>query len=318
MAWYALEHITGAIEETKAFLLPFDPWRWAKLAVIVAVVSGIGLPGGDTLGTVGDGTDTGQQDVPQLEEMPEPRSSLTAATAAMPGVADSTYYAAAAVIALLVAGYALLRTVFVFVFYRSLLTGDVRIRAAARRYGWYGARLFGFEAVLVLLGGGLLVGAGAYLLGVVETGTFMPLLHGGMLLLLAAVFAVLVVVLHLTNRFIPLTMLQHDVSVLQAWQLLYPELRREWQQVAVYLVVNLFLTVAVGVAVGVLSLLLLVLPGIPIAVLAMVTGLYSTPTVAALLIGGLFWIAAKLYVFRVPAETYLWTYTVLVYQDLTG
>jgi hypothetical protein len=135
--------------------------------------------------------------------------------------------------------------------------------------------------------------------------------------LLAAIPAVIVfaVFLMLTNQFIPLVMIDHDLALIPAWKRFYTTLREEWKQVGLFVIAK----VVLGMAVGILVLLAVLVLALPAGLIAIAVFLLepSQAVMIGLAVAGLgVGLLVILYVFQVPAQTYLRYYTICVYQKL--
>ncbi len=307
MGWHAVEAIDAAVTETKELLLPFDWWLWAKVAVIVFFVSGFNAPSGEGVSALTGGTTGGEHalDQPHPEGGVSPTGMVTV----------PTVEAVAVILAVLLgAVFVILGAVFRFVFYQSLLDRRVRIRANVSRHFWNGIQLLAGMAVLALVGLlTLVIGVAAGRIGVA---VLHPVVILPVVLLVLPLLLLVVVALQLTREFVPLMMIDRRMNIFQAWKTLYPVVRREWRETAAYIVVRFLLGLGIGIVVGIASLLVLLVFIIPvIAIYYAVGGI----TVLVGVFGGvaaLFWLVITLYAVRVPAETYLQYYTILVFQGI--
>lgn len=309
MSWYALEAIDEAVEETKELLLPFDAWMWAKLAVLVLFTSGFGIPSNLPMPDSGDrtqysGYDTSPYGTEVLDSVDVP---VTGMASAVDSLGPAAYGAGLLVLLLFIALMAV-STIFVFVYYKSLLDKEVAIRRNFRAYLGEGLRLFVFySGVLVTL---LLFAVGALMIAQANPTAVL-------LAMLAAIpaFIVLVVFLQLTLQFIPLIMIDKDVALIPAWQIFYDKLQEEWKQIGLYVIGWFVLKFAVGILVMLASLPLL-LVAIPVIVVVILLDLSQAAMIAIAVVGVVAALVLILYFLRVPAQTYLRYYTILVYQKL--
>lgn len=321
MGWYAVEELENAWEETKQLLLPFDLGTWARLSLIVLLTGGFNTPNlpsspsgninsnqgdySDIYGTSGT-ADTHFEGASSL--MPELGMTGLATSSA---TADSALAGLVLLAAVFGLAFIFISSVFEFIYYQSLLDKDVSIRKNWSKHWRKGARYFGFRL-------GVLLFVGIVVLGVVAG--FMADVVAGGLMLFAAIAGLipLMVFLELTRNFVLLKMMEEDLGVIDAWRDFWPELRAEWKQVAVYLVLRLAITVAAVTLVfigGMIVALILLIPGIIVgALLYMIAPVLVT---IPIILGGLVWIALLLGLVVVP-KTYLYNYAILVYEDLTG
>ncbi|SDM20907.1 hypothetical protein SAMN04487949_1282 [Halogranum gelatinilyticum] len=256
MSWYALSALGDARDATKSLLVPVDRGRWLRLALIAFFVGGVGGGGGGGGGqsvNVSNGDFSGQfpGGIP-TGELP-PVQSIAAVVAAL------------VLVVLLVALILVaIGSVMEFVFVEGVRTRDVRIRGPFRTYLRPGLRVFGFR---VLAGLGIFLLVALPIAGIVLAGvTLSPAL-----LLLAIPIAILVgivglvvgVVLQLTVDFVVPAMLAEDRGVLDGWRRLWPILRREWEQAALYVLVRYALGIAAAIAVGLVVVLLALVVALP-------------------------------------------------------
>lgn len=177
MTLYALDDLDDALETTRAFLLPFDRGRWARLLLIVFFLGGVGGTNPFQFSGFG-GSDSGVEPGPDVGpadgvgpgsggiEADSAREALTA----LGGPEIAVVVAIAGLLLAVTLGFALVGSVMEFVFVESLRRGTVTIRRYWRASWRQGLRLFGFRLVL-----------GALTLGVVLGGLFVvlsPLVFG--------------------------------------------------------------------------------------------------------------------------------------------
>jgi hypothetical protein len=130
-----------------------------------------------------------------------------------------------------------------------------------------GLRLFGFRLAvglvsLLVLGLPLLAVFGA---GIGVSPAFIVLLVP-LIVVFGVVALVASVVLGLTTDFVVPTMLVEGRGVLDSWRRLWPTLRAEWKQVALYIVAKFVLGIAVSLAVSLVVLLAALIVAIPFAI----------------------------------------------------
>lgn len=319
MAWAALEHIDDAIDETKELLFPFD-WRlWAKLALIVFFTSGLDLPDSDDFSSfIEEDSDRFNTDYPsEFSDYPPGPDLLNGMEIpAMTGMMSHAFtgispvfYGVILLVLLLALVILILAPIFEFVYYQSLLDKEVTIMEHLRTHFWKGMWLLAFRLVVLVV---VVVLAFIVLTQIeaIAVNTLITMILVSLpFLLIGALF------LQFTDQFIPLVMLEHDLSLPAAWRTFYPVVKQEWKQFAVYAVLRFILALAVGILVLIASLVFLI-PLIPLALLVFM-GAVSNIVLALGVLGLMLWFLAVLIFLRVPAQTYLRYYTILVYQDLS-
>ncbi len=328
MSWYAVEELENAWEETKEVLLPFDSGTWARLVVIVILTghgfnsSGIPSPGGDADLLEDDFGESSSYDEiygtalqpdldAALENVPENLMTgdyLKFAPTDTP--ADGVLFAVLSTAVILVTALFLISSVFELIYYQSLLDKDVRIRKNFKKHLEGGARYFGFRI-------GVFVLTALVLAAVV--GGFMVHTAVGIIGLLLVLFAALPVwiFLVLTHNFVLLKMIETGLGVLPSWKELWPDIKAEWKEVLVYLLVRIGLNIVFGITALIWALITFMILAIPVAILGVLLYL-ATPALAAipLALGVIAWVILLLGA-QVVFQTYLYNYAILVYHDLT-
>jgi hypothetical protein len=321
MAWYALEEIDEAIDETKELIWPPDFWTWTKLAIIILFVGGGGfnLPSSfpsDTGSTGGeldqdfnfDSTTLPESSIQSPGSFDEVMSSMGASSA---GLSNSMVLAIFALLVPVILIFMYIGSVFEFIFYKSLIDKKVNITGNFRENIWKGARYFGFQLVFLLA-----------VLGLVASvfGSFM--VSGALGLLMVLLFIPLLLVLSifsgLTHDFVLLRMLEDDEKLVEAWKSFWPDLRTDWKQVGVYLIVKFFVSLVVGIASAIVILLATLVFAIPAIILVILSGMIAE--VLMLVTGALMFLIwlIMLFYLAVPFRTYIYYYVILVYHDLTS
>ena len=320
MAWYALENIDEAIKESKDMLLPVDFMQLTKLALITFLIGGSGFnlptgnyggsPSGSSAGELGleDSeltSDLDQDSIPDSEELSNAVTSMATAS-----TSSIIFGVVLAIILFVGLPLLFLSSVFEFIFYRSLIDKEVRIRDYFSRNVGRGFRYFLFRlayAAVVLL----TVVAIAFL--VIESGPAFLLL----ILALIPVFIVSSIFVGLTKDFILLRMMEEDEALIEAWRSFWPTLKAEWKQILVYLFVKLF----VGIVVGAVSLIAIIVFTVAVFVPVVISALLMASLAEVLvlvpaILGMVFWIVSLFYI-AVPFRVYIYYYVILVYHDLT-
>ncbi len=264
--WYAFAALSDARDATEALLRPVDRGRWLRLALIALFVGvGGGVPSGAGNVNVPSGGGT-SPDVP-VPSLPE----LGSVAAVIAGVV--------VLLVLLALVWSLLGAVMEFVLLVGLRDREVSIRDPFGANLRPGLRLFGFRLAVGLAS--LLV-VGLPLLAVFGAGVGVSPAFLVLLVPLIVVFGVVAlagsVVLGLTTDFVAPTMLTEGVGVLDGWRRLWPTLRAEWKQVALYVVAKFVLGVAVSLAVSLVVLLAALVVAVPFVVVG--GGLYLAASAA--------------------------------------
>ena len=307
MSWYALEEIEEAAKRTRELLLPFD-WRlWAKIAVMAFFVGGASFPG-LIPGTGGVGPEPGQghgmgfhTDLGQGLSMQSVNNLGAGAFALM----------VAAMVITLVLVFGVLKAVFEFVYYQSLIDDNVRIRRNFVEHFTKGLRLFLFElgAAVIFL---------TLFVALIAPVAISPLLLIATVLLGIPLAMLAIIFFQFTTDFIPLYMIEKDQGVIASWKQLYNAIVDEWRQLGLYLVVKLALGVMAQIAIGTAALLMGLLLIIPVGVPVFLLYLVSPPlAIVAGLIGVIVWILGILYFLNGPATTFFRYYSLMVYNDIT-
>lgn len=255
--WYAFAALEDARDATTSLLWPVDRGRWLRLALIALFVGvGGGAPTGGNFNLPSGGGGGGAPPT----DMPAP--SLPDVGSLVPVVIG---------IVLLIVALALLWSVvgavMEFVLIAGLRDRDVSIRAPFREHLRTGLRLFGFRLVVGL---GSLLALGLPLVAVFGLGISVSpallVLLVPLVILFGVVALVSSVVLGLTTDFVVPTMLTEGLGVLDGWRRLWPTLRAEWKQTALYIVAKFVLGIAVSLAVSLVVLLAALIVAIPFAI----------------------------------------------------
>lgn len=307
MSWYAVDAVDDAIGATQAFLGGASLGRWGRLAVITLLLGAGGVGGqfsnfSNAPGLPGEGAG--------------PSGELPPVDLGGAGATELGLLAGLVAVLLTVwLVFGVVAAVMEFVFLAALSTDEVRVRAPFGRYARDGVRLFGFRLALTLpVVLPVIVAAAALLTGAVSLGTVGV---GGVALLVTVVTGVATVsgfVRSLTNQLVVPVMFAERRGVVDAWRRLWPSLRGEGWQTAVYVLVHLL----VGVGVGIVRTFLLLLGAIPATVLAGTVGLVAgtlgggaagpLDVGLGLLAGSVTWLLA-MFAVLVPVNAVAKTYT---------
>jgi hypothetical protein len=254
--WYAIAALSDARDATEALLRPLDRGRWLRLALVALFVGvGGGVPtGGGNVGLPSGGGGAAPSDLPS-PTLPDPGAAVAVAAAV------------AVVLVAVVVVWSVVGAVMEFVLVAGLRDREVRIRRPFRAHFRRGLRLFGFRLAVGL--GSLLVVALPVAL-VITLGVGLSPVLLVLLLPLLVLFGVVALlgslVLGLTTDFVVPTMLTEDVGVLDGWRRVWPVVREQWKQTAVYLVAKFALGIGVGIAVSLAVLLAALVVAVPFAV----------------------------------------------------
>jgi hypothetical protein len=313
---YALDALDDALDATRAFLGPADRTTWAKLALVALFVGGSGSGALSTSfgGGGGGPPPSGPPGPPGFD--PGPRAWLAIA---------------ALVVAALVLGllFVLVGAIMEFVFVESLRNERVTIRRYWGRRWRQGVRLFVFRVLLGLFViAGVTLVAAPFLFPALGVGSF-----GGGLPIAAALaivpvvlllFVLVAVVDSFTIVFVVPVMVLRGGGVLAGWRRLWPTIVEEWKQYLAYAVAAFLLSLLAGVAVGIATLLGVVVLLVPFGILFgvgfAVFALLSQPVgIGLLVVVGVafgFSVVAVAAVVQVPVKTYLRYYALLVLGDV--
>lgn len=331
MTWHAIDSLEDALQATKELLLPFSLKRWLTVAVAVLFVSGTGgIPGLNTGAGAGSNVNTGSRtttsvpdsfQTPGFEQM-SPDETMREAMSLAPRL--TVVLAIVGFFLLLGIAILYISSVMEFVFLKIAARQEVRIR------GFFGeSRSKGFSLFLFRLVIGLVIAA------TVATIVLITFLTGGVflifLVLLSPVFLLFVVGLWLVTRFtvdfvVPV-MLTDDVGILEGWKAFLSVLREEWKQYGIYAVARFVLGIAASVVAGVGAVALLIVLGIPFAVVGLIFYLLpvaaGAQTVGFVLLGGvvvlfvLTLVVAVVTFVQVPIQTYLRYYSLFVLGSIS-
>lgn len=320
MALYALDDLDDAYAATRGFLFPVDWRRWLRLALVAFFVAGsTGTPSspfGFQFGGAGAGSDAGTNG--ELT----PAEFETAVEQLLPFV---PLLVALALGGLLLAFlFALVGSVMEFVLVESLREDRVAVREFFGRYWRPGVRLFGFRfalGFLALLGAALVFGltVGPLAVGATPVVPLVALVVLGPLFVLYAL--AIGVVSGFTTVFVVPVMLLESRGVLSAWRRLWPTVRGQWRQFAVYALVVVVVLFAAGIAAGIAVAIPVALVG---ALFALVVGIgvltsgVSAATGALAVVLGVPFVLFVLLVValvQVPIQTYVRYHALLVLGD---
>jgi hypothetical protein len=319
----AVDAITPAFQHAKQQLLqPFRGDQWAKLALV-------GLLAGE-ISSGGGGCSPGSFQVPT-----RPNHSQHLLEASL-SAANPLFYASLIAL-LIVAGVVLmflflyLNSVMRFVLFDSVIAKDCHIRQGWSRRQGPGRRYF-FWQILFLLASGvgltILVGipaALALLVGWLKHPKehIVPLILGGMVLFFALLaFVVVQMVVHvMTKDFVVPQMALEEISAIEGWRRLWPQLKREKGGYAGYIGMKILMAVAAAAILGIVSAMVILILAIPVGGLgavAVITGAtagltWNVYTITLVIVAGACAILLILYaisLLSVPAVVFFPAYAI--------
>lgn len=318
MSWYAVEAIDEAIKDTKELLLPFDLGTWLRLALIVIFTgAGIGFVNPVSfiptdLDDIEDGNSTSSDAAENSSTVTE--SGANAVTGMAPA-SSSTSNSLWALVGLSLVGLVVLlfyfSSVFEFIYYQSLIDKDVRIKENFKEHWLKGLQYFVFEIVYLILVASLIIAIIAL---------FMVNFGLGILGVLLAIpgFIVLAVFTGLVHDFVLLQMIDIEENILSSWRSLWPDLRNQWREVAVYIAVKLGIGIAISIAMTTLFFGLMIAAVLVFGIIAVLLGLLAevlvlVPLIVGTLIFGVLMLAAT-----IAFRTFLYFFIIETYKGLTS
>lgn len=317
MSWYAVEVISEAIEDTKELLLPFDLGTWLRLAIIVVFTgggTGAFNPGSFMPSNPGS-FEPGHSDTSSFSDTTstvtqfEPAGAITGAATSSISLNALALGAVALLVFALAAFFLFLTSVFEFIYYQSLLDRDVGIRKNFRKHWSNGLQYFVFKlayllAVLAVLAGIVLGFMATPFVGV------LGIIIGIPVLIALAVFSGLV------HDFALPEMIEKEKGLITSWKDVWADIREEWKEVAVYLVVKLGIGVGIGIAVTMLTLFLLIPFILVFGALAILMSLAAEVlALIPVLLGVLIFVIALLGI-TVVTKTFIYFYILRVYHSI--
>ena len=317
MSWYAIEAIDEAIKDTKELLLPFDLGTWLRLALIVIFTGGgIGFVNPVSfippdLEDVEYSNSTGSEVVENSSTAADSGQNSVTGMAAESSSASSTFLTALGLSLLgAIVLFFYLSSVFEFIYYQSLLDKDVSIRDNFRKHWLKGLQFFVFETAYLLLIATLII-------SIIAGFMVNPVLGFLGILLAIPAFIVLSVFTGLVHDFGLLQMIKGEENILSAWRSIWPELRDQWREVAVYLVVRIGIGIAIGIAMATLFFGLLIATVLLFGILALILGLVAEVLVLVPLILGLLLFGVLMLAATVVTRTFVYFFIIEVYDGLT-
>ncbi|MDR7666630.1 hypothetical protein RG963_12755 [Methanosarcina sp. Z-7115] len=280
MSWYAIDAVDRAFSRTrKALFEPFDFWKWAKLAIIILLLGGIGSSYGGSGTNYRMGPEDFNNNFPNIEpgRMPVfPFGSNEIGLSYIQSVSPSAIIITAIVFILLLALIFLyISSVMEFVFVESLVRNEVKFWNYSRRFLGKG-----FYLLLVRLALGLvflaLLGIAAlpFIPGILKRPSdfALPAVVGGIFWIVGVIF-VLILVVGAISSFLSLAIplsIYRKTGILSAFGLVFANFRKSWQEIVVYWFTRFLLGIGIailtvflfGIVLLVLGLVFLVTDGI--------------------------------------------------------
>ena len=328
---YAIDDLDDALETTRAFLVPFDRGRWARLLVVVFFLGGVGGTNPFQFSGFNSG-DNGMQLGPNVgpADGVGPGSggigvdSTREALTALGGSEVALLVAIAGLVLAVALGFALVGSVMEFVFVESLRRDAVRLRRYWRAHWRQGLRLFGFRLVRSVLTLGVVLGGLFVVLSPLLTGSGSFSVSRAVVVapVVVAVFLVSGLVGGFTTAFVVPVMIAEDRGVLAGWWRFWPTVTDQWKQYLAYVVSRGILGVAGSILMGILVVVGLILLAIPTGIVGII-GVVATDAAGPIgwVVVGVavvvFVLAAILLtlVVAVPVQTYLRYYELCVLGD---
>jgi hypothetical protein len=316
MSYKTIDAVEEAIEDTKELLFPFNLRTWAKLALIAVLAGGAGgfnfpgMPsGGGDYGPEPD-TNTSASDFQSSLDSGELSNLATGAFMSNPETAALAGVAVTLVGVLLFFMY--ISSVFEFIYYKSLIDREVNIVQNFKKNAGKGFRLFSFRFLWTL---GMILTAGAALVTVI----WQPLMIIPILLLMLPLVILVAVVNAFVNTFVILRMLETDQGFIESAKSVYPDLKAEWKEFVLFIVMTIVISMAIGIVVSIGTFTVLVALAIPFGIIGIllywVNWLLVIPVAV---VGVLAFLVIVLIGLVAPTSTFVYYYSIEVYHSLTS
>lgn len=165
--------------------------------------------------------------------------------------------------------YALLSSIFQFIFVDYLSAETLRILPSLKMRIGMGLRLMSFYLSIILIIGLCAVGA---IIGIAmpvlienpdnQTMFFVALIYTltGLLILILPVWVLTII----TTDFVVPVMMVHLCGIIQGWTILLREFSGRWDEVGIYLLIKISIDLVVGIILGVMLVLVMHLLGFPV------------------------------------------------------
>ena len=274
----AVDAITPAFQHARQQLLqPFRSGQWAKLGLV-------GLMAGE-MSSGGGGCNPGSFQIPT-----PPHHTQRFADIGLAGVDPALYVSLIAV--LIVTGLVLMvlflyvNSVMRFVLFDSVVAKECRIRESWSRRQGPGRRYFFWQILLFLcwiVGFTILIGIPAafgFLVGWLRNPKehMIPLILGGMALFFVLIlFVVAQLIVHvMTKDFVVPQMALEEISAIEGWRRLLPQIRAEKGGYALYIIMKIVMAIGAAIVIGVVSaivMLLFLIPAGGLGAVAVIAGM---------------------------------------------
>ncbi|MFT4868361.1 MAG: hypothetical protein ACI9LV_000989 [Candidatus Nanohaloarchaea archaeon] len=315
MSYKTIDAVEEAIEDTRELLLPFNLRTWAKLALIAALAGGAGginfpgMPSGGADYSPEPRTDSSTSDLQSSQDNTDLSNLATGAFISSPRTAALAGVAVSLVSFLLFFMY--VSSVFEFIYYKSLIDRDVKIIQNFKENTGKGFRLFSFRLFWTL---GMVLTAGIAFLTVL----WQPLFIVAILLLMLPLVIIVAVVNAFVNTFVVLRMLETGNGFIKSAKSAYQDVKREWKEFAIFVVMNIVLAMAIGIVVSIGAFTVLISLALPLGIVGILLYWVSWLLVVPVaVIGVLAFILVVLIGLVVPTSTFLYYYSIEVYNALT-
>lgn len=318
MSWYAIEAIDEAIEDTRELLLPFDLGTWLRLALIV-IFTGGGLgffnPINFIPSDIGEENYTGNHsntsNFTSTSPIEHGRNAITGLATASSSVSSTVWAAVGILILVILTLFFYISSVFEFIYYQSLLDKDVSIRENFRKHWFNSLQYFGFKiSYLIVFVGFIAVLAAGFVVDPVVGS--LGLILGIPILMALAVFS------GLLHDFVLIQMIETEKDLVSGWRSIWPDLREQWREVFVYLVVKFGIGIVIGIAVGALSFGLLIPFILVFGIIAAIFGFVADILVLIPILFGIFFFLVLMLGIVVVTRTFVYFFIVEMYHSLTS
>lgn len=269
MTWYVVDALDKAFGRTKKCLFePFDFWKWMKLVIIVMLIGGAGSNfngGGNNYssdgynlpesGATDSFTDTFRGFIDQIPT--DPGMGLIIGIIVL--------------IFILILFFSYVSSVMEFVFVESLVSNDVRFWEYSRRYLRKGLGLFLFRILAgIFLLAIITVMALPFVLPLIESSSenFADVITSNaipLIFLLISILLVTAIIGGIISSFINLSIpvaIYTESGIFRAFSNVFKQFRKDWKQIIVYWFGRILLGLVVGIAVVIISLIVMVAVGL--------------------------------------------------------
>lgn len=265
MSWYVADAIDKAIVRTKKCLFePFDFWKWMKLAIIVMLIGSSG--GSDNIGNIFSSID-------DTISNPAVYDGLDQGVASFDNFLSEHMLLFGGIFLLLILLIFFLfyvSNVMEFIFVRSLITNNIKFWEYSRRYLRKGLGLMVFRIVesIVILAIMMILFLPFVIYIFMSEETSSPVLTGTFIALtVLSMFAILllVIVAWMIESFINLSIpvsVATNVGIFRTFLAVFRQFKKDWKQIVFYWFGRIVLVISVGVAVLIVSFILLIIVGL--------------------------------------------------------